>query len=295
MVRLSARWRPLPALLVLLAASLADVVAVRAQSETPELALRPDSAPRPEAVHCVHGCPVGASPRNDLIVRPIYALSSNDDTKFADWAAYRVTRRTVGSGPERDWRADPLLDADDTLEPSDYRGAHARFGFDRGHQVPLASVGKTRHARYTNLLSNITPQKSALNQGAWRKLEAAEQRLARRAGIDAVYVVTGPLYERTMPVLPGADEPHRVPSGYWKVLAVSAPVLRVAAFVFDQETPRAEEICTHVVRVDEVERRSGLDLFAELDDGAERGLEAGPAHLARELGCAPTRTAASKR
>ena len=41
-------------------------------------------------IHCKHfiyGYPTGAPCSNDLIVRNIYALSSNDETKFADWVA----------------------------------------------------------------------------------------------------------------------------------------------------------------------------------------------------------------
>ena len=34
--------------------------------------------------HCLHGCPMGTAATNDLIVREIYTLSSNDRTKFAD-------------------------------------------------------------------------------------------------------------------------------------------------------------------------------------------------------------------
>jgi endonuclease G len=41
-------------------------------------------------IHCKHffyGYPTGTPPTNDLIIRDDYALSSNDETKFADWVA----------------------------------------------------------------------------------------------------------------------------------------------------------------------------------------------------------------
>lgn len=53
--------------------------------------------------HCLHGCPTGASAINDVIVREIYTLSSNDFTKQADWVAYRVTPDTIGSSGARAW------------------------------------------------------------------------------------------------------------------------------------------------------------------------------------------------
>ena len=34
-----------------------------------------------------YGCPAGAPPTNDVVVRGIYVLSSDDTTKFADWVA----------------------------------------------------------------------------------------------------------------------------------------------------------------------------------------------------------------
>ena len=101
-------------------------------------------------------------------------------------------------------------------------------------------------------------------------------------------MVTGRLYARDMPPLPEADEPRRVPSGYWKVLAVETDAdLEVAAFIVDQETPRSADICDHLTTIEEVQMRSGLDFFGSLDDAAEMGLESGPSQLRDELGCVP--------
>lgn len=168
---------------------------------------------------CLHGCPAGSPITNDIIFRNIYVLSSNDVTKFADWVAYRVTSSTIGTSQGRFLQADSLLAKNETLEGEDYDKAHATLGTDRGHQVPLASFSGTPFWEETNLLSNITPQQSALNQGAWRLLEAAVRRLAKASGNRSVYVLTGPLYERSMPQLPHADETHLIPSGYWKIIA----------------------------------------------------------------------------
>lgn len=165
--------------------------------------------------HCLHGCPIGAPGIDDIVVREIYTLASNDLTKMADWVAYRVTADSIGRSGERKWSADPWLDIEETLEPEDYEGAPAALGIDRGHQAPLAGQSGTPFATDTNLMSNITPQGSALNQGPWQRLEAQENELARTQNFG-VYVLTGPLFERVLPPMPGADERHRVPSGYWR-------------------------------------------------------------------------------
>ncbi len=73
--------------------------------------------------HFLFGYPTGTPASNDLIIRDLYALSSNDQTKFADWVAYRLTGAEVmGSlDLERDFRTDPFLEDAETLEASHRR------------------------------------------------------------------------------------------------------------------------------------------------------------------------------
>lgn len=240
------------------------------------------------STHCLYGCPLGGAPTNDLIVRDIYILSSNDRTKLADWAAYRVTKDTIGPTQPRTWKADPLLDDSETLEPDDYQGAYTTIRVDRGHQVPLASFTGTPYWRDTNYLSNITPQKSDLNQGPWQRLESAVRALAQAVDTEGVYVMTGPLYERAMPSLPNADEAHVVPSGYWKIVGTrNGSSAKIAAFIFEQETPRGENFCNQIVTVRVIEQRSDFDFFHSLDASSQNTLETGLSVLAPALGCTP--------
>ncbi len=212
-------------------------------------------------VHCLQGCPTGAPSTNDLVIREIYALSSNDQRKFADWVAYRVAKETTGSSDslQRNWKSDPVLDANETLEKQDYTGANAAHDYNRGHQAPLASFSGTVFWRSTNLLSNITPQKADLNQGAWKELESKVRHAAYHRG--ELYVITRPLYSAnvTMPVLPQADETHTVPTGYWKVVA--ADTGQITAFIFSQNTLRNADYCDHRETLAQVESQSGLNLF----------------------------------
>ena len=231
--------------------------------------------------HCLHGCPVGAPGIDDIVVREIYTLASNDLTKMADWVAYRVTPDSIGPSGDRKWSVDPWLDDDETLEPDDYDGAPKALGIDRGHQAPLAAFSGTPYAGDTNVLSNITPQGAPLNQAPWQRLEARETALAKAENV-AVYVLTGPLFERVMPPLPGADERHRVPSGYWKVIATADG--RASAFIMDTTSPRSLDHCTTRVTIEEVELRSRLAFFPRV---AKRSLR----DLSSALGCGPGRSA----
>ncbi|MEM6642423.1 MAG: DNA/RNA non-specific endonuclease [Bacteroidota bacterium] len=236
---------------------------------------------RPE-IHCEHffyGYPFGTPATNDLIIRDIYALSNNDETKFADWVAYRLSMHEVDGDlvVDRKWKADPWLDESETLEPKsgrqdDYGDANDQLETDRGHQAPLASFKGSRHASQTNYLSNITPQKSELNSGVWKDLEGRVRDIVRDVG--EVYVMTGPVYERTMRTLPEADENHRIPSGYWKIVCTEANGdIEVAAFFFDQDTPRNDKVLAHHETVDFVEQKSGLDFFWLLANDVESVLE----------------------
>ena len=191
-----------------------------------------------QEIHCKHffyGYPTGTPDTNDLIIRDCYALSSNDETKFADWVAYRLTpEETFGTlDLKRKWRTDPWLEDHETLEanPDGYKGANKAHGYERGHFAPLGSFKGSANASQVNYYSNIVPQKGALNGGPWMRLEESVRDLVHR--YRTVWVLTGPLYEEDVDPLPEANEDHIVPSGFWKVIMVNAGEIKVAGFIFD--------------------------------------------------------------
>jgi endonuclease G len=256
------------------------LILISALASAPALALEVHSS------HCLHGCPFGSPASNDLVIRENYILNNNDLTKFADWVAYKVTRDTIGRTQSRTWKADPWLAENETLEPNDYVGANAALDTERGHQAPLASFTSTETWRETNYLSNITPQQEDLNGGAWRVLEAAVRTLAGSLGVEGVYVSTGTLYESPRPSLPGADEAHIVPSGYWKIVAVeTSEVTTLAAFMFDQEYASRRSFCDALTTPSRIEDASGLTFFHELPEVDADILTADSGTLAGRLGC----------
>ncbi len=148
----------------------------------------------------------------------------------------------------------------------------------------LESPGRFKALNY---LTNITPQKADLNQGAWARLEDQERNLSKAEGVDAVYVATGPLYERNIGSLPGTNKVHTIPSGYWKVIFVgSTPVGgQYAAFIMEQSTPRAANFCHYQVTVSEIEERSGLILWSALPQDVQTGLKTEKGGLLSRFGC----------
>ncbi len=227
--------------------------------------------------HFLYGYPTGTPATNDLIIRDLYALSNNDSTKFADWVAYRLTAaEVIGTlDLQRTWRADPWLAPNETLEPlpDDYEGAFHTQQYQRGHLAPLASFKGSADASQVDYYSNIVPQKVDLNEGPWQRLEQAERDIVCAGNV--LWVMTGPLYDGPAAApLPDADEPHVVPTGFWKILAKADGGLSVAAFVFEQSTPRNDPVVNHLTTVATIESRTGLDFFRLLPDTTETKIQA---------------------
>ncbi|MAT16790.1 MAG: endonuclease [Planctomyces sp.] len=222
-------------------------------------------------IHCKHlpfGIPEGTPETNDLVFRSCYVLSSNDDTKFADWVAYRLTLTEVGGevALDRNFRADELLKPEETLEPEDYDGAFAAHTYHKGHLAPLASFKGTPYASEVNYLSNIVPQRATLNGGPWRVLEDAVRELVRVH--RTVWVITGPIYDDGESALPESDEMHLVPDAFFKVIIVEeAGETRVAAFLMEQEIPGGTHYSDCLVTIAEIQALAGITLFPEMEAG----------------------------
>ncbi|SDB35882.1 DNA/RNA non-specific endonuclease [Pseudomonas sp. NFACC13-1] len=235
--------------------------------------------------NCAVGCPSGGS--DVTLNRQAYTLNNNGSTKFANWVAYKITKETPASGRPRNWKTDPDVPADQTLNPVDYNGASVALKIDRGHQANLASMGGVSDWQTLNYLTNITPQKMDLNRGAWARLEDQERSLSKAPDVDAVYVTTGPLYEKNIGSLPGTNKVHTIPSGYWKVIFTgSTPENGLyAAFIMEQSTPRSANFCDFQVTVDEIEERSGLTLWSALPQDVQTELKAKKGQLSQKIGC----------
>lgn len=208
------------------------------------------------SVHCPTGCPENPV-HNDLVFTHLYALSNNPETKFADWVAYEVNPTNFGTTPGRVWLSDPLLDSADTLEKADYKGANkSQLQADRGHQAPLASFAGSRYWPELNHLSNITPQHKDLNQGPWKNLEEAVRKAATYR--KSLFVITGPLFNTQMPQLPDADESHRVPGGYFKVIYDLAG--NSSHFIMRQSAARRDKFCEKLISSTQMQAELNFEL-----------------------------------
>lgn len=230
---------------------------------------------------CLNGCcPDGVPNDNYLVNHSIFTLSSNKNTKLADWVSYIVEPKNLnGPSRERKWRADPNIAQDDTMSPDDYSGANAECGYSRGHQAPLGTFKNNPRWSNANYMSNITPQMAALNNGPWEKLETAERDLLSKYA--KVYVVTGPYYtNEQMCALPNASVAVIVPNGYWKVVSVvdSAGNSQSVAFAMSQKAGLKDKYCSYKTTLSTIEAKTKLNILPNKQNSNN-------IQLVKDLGC----------
>ena len=160
----------------------------------------------------------GTNVNDQLIVRPQYTLSYNQSRGTPNWVSYELDARQMVAGQDRCncFTADPNIPIAKQIFTSDYTNG----GFDRGHMTRSAdrTAGNTDNAA-TFYLTNVVPQQADLNQGVWAQFEntlADSARLGR-----AVYIVTGPLYSRSLSLQFVKNEGKvAIPDSTWKIAVI---------------------------------------------------------------------------
>jgi endonuclease G len=195
-----------------------------------------------------------------------YTLGYSEVHEQACWVQHRLTQSQLGGARyERsdDFRADPGVPSGSAL-PTAYKGS----GYDRGHLAPAADFAWSATAMSESFfMSNMCPQVPALNRGIWARLEDAVRKWAIEA--DTLWVISGPMLEANMPELPSGVA---IPKAFWKVVYDPFPVPKCAAFILPQ-AGYTGSFWDFAVAVDEVERRTGIDVLPSIADNLEEELE----------------------
>ena len=198
-----------------------------------------------------------------------YISSYNVLTKTPEWVAYELTKdETYGDAIREgkffspDERV-PLPQPDDY----DYRGS----GWTRGHLAPAADFRWSDDAMWDTFhFTNCCPQDKDLNEGMWNTLEKKCRTWARKHG--SVYIVTGPLVGDNRYGTIG-DNNVVVPDAFFKaVLTNDGKRWHTIAFVM-QNRSYNENMQKCAMSVDELEKLTGFDFFAALDDTLEAEAE----------------------
>ena len=211
----------------------------------------------------------GAPSQADVIaVRTGYVVGFNDKTHNPDWTMHRITAENL-NGPKtkrtEDFRHDPQVPRSAELE--DYRGS----GWSRGHMVPAADMKWSATAMSESfLLSNIVPQDSKNNSGAWNRIEEQVRRWAK--GEKSLWVITGPVYDKDKPTRTIGGTGVRIPDGIFKVILDETQPRKMIAFMVSNADTKARP-AELVTTVDAVEEKTGLDFFSKMPLAEQAALE----------------------
>lgn len=213
---------------------------------------------------------VAAGVPDKLIERKGYTTSYNKSTRTPNWVAWTLTKQhTYGSLQ----RMNERFEEDFAVQTpratfQDYYNSR----YDRGHMCPAGDNKWDQKAMTESfLMTNICPQNHGLNKDDWNDLEMQCRSWARRYG--EVTVVCGPLFDDDAAPRTIGKNKVRVPDGFFKVVYCSRPAPRALGFLFRNHgkgQPWRQQVCT----VDEVEERSGINFFTQLDDKIENAVEA---------------------
>lgn len=198
-----------------------------------------------------------------------FTMSFNPAMHQPNWVAWELTRDE--SQAEQFTRKDadfaPDSNVDGCAQLDDYRGS----GYDRGHMCPAGDMRwSLQGMKDCFLLTNMSPQKNALNAGAWKNLEEKCREWAVRD--SALIIICGPVLTDRLTRTIGSGVP--VPERYFKViLAPYADPVRGIAFIMPNSRVNGG-MQAAAVSIDDVEEITGFDFFSSLPDDIEAQVEA---------------------
>ncbi|CAN8140259.1 endonuclease G, mitochondrial [uncultured Thiomicrorhabdus sp.] len=200
-----------------------------------------------------------------------FMLEYSEALKNPLWVTYKVGAKKYDSGkrPSR-FTSEPF-----TLSRTEHND-YTHSGYDRGHMAPNYLIA-TRYGRQAQLdtftMTNISPQNPNLNQKSWQRLEeVVANDFSQKYG--EFWVVTGPIFDEEPKTLKHSSV--AVPAAFYKILirpGSDAQPANALAFIFPQSARKNASLSKFVSTIDDIEKRTGIDFFANLDDEFENLLE----------------------
>lgn len=222
---------------------------------------------------CEPDSPVLTTRKNNLpqasqgypINHTYYSLSYVAAHRQSEFAFYYLTPESINGGQKRtdDFRIDPKVKSNPVSST-----AYAGSGYDRGHLCPAADMSLNLTAMSeTFYMSNMSPMTPSFNRGIWASLED----WVRSAALSnkGLYVATGPILSGNCGTISGGIT---VPCTFYKIAFKDGPNPKMIGFVM-ANAGSSLALKSFTVSIDEIERRTGLDFFPQLDDSIENKLE----------------------
>ena len=235
----------------------------------------PDDETAPSNTVLFAGAPVriGAPAPNDIKVlnRGEFMIGWSPSLRHPVWAAYHVVRDARFDALKR-----PNFQKDRSVASSPAANDYARSGYDRGHLVPNRAI-VTRYGpdeqEKTFLMTNIAPQRPALNRGPWREMEQRISDLwtARYGEIWVIVGAVSPTGNRTKLENTTIDVPEQY---YMLIAAQDTEGVRALAVLLPQ-TAEVNDFPVHnIVTIKELETATGLEFFPDMPKFLARPLKA---------------------
>ncbi|NBB20466.1 DNA/RNA non-specific endonuclease [Runella sp. CRIBMP] len=242
-----------------------------------------------DSIHLLLGNPTNAqasesAPDNYLIVKPQYALSYNRAKGHANWVAWELSQKWLGSSDrQNDFRPDPVLPASwYKVTPNDYTNS----GFDRGHLCPSADrTNSVDNNSSTFVMTNMIPQAPELNREAWAYLEEyCRELVAQKYRLFIVCGTYGTGGEGSKGTLNKLDNSINVPARVYKVITIlpengtindinaNTPVIAVD---FPNKTSALQNAgwFRFITTTADIEKKTGLTFFANAPKSTQTTLQ----------------------
>lgn len=198
-----------------------------------------------------------------------YTVSYNSDYKIANWVAYELTAEEAKS--KKAERSNKFVPDPMVKGASATNEDYTRTGYDRGHLAPAGDMKwSAKSMRESFYLSNICPQKPALNRGIWKELEEQSRLWAMDNG--SLLITTGPVMGDTMKRM--GKNGVGIPDAFYKVICyTSGKKLKGIAFIFENRDYKDVSLKAMAIPIDSVETITGINFFPSISEKMQKEME----------------------
>lgn len=208
-----------------------------------------------------------------------YSILFDKDTRSPRYVAFPMYPDVLGDTKRKDaWDFDPDLNPY-SLQPDLSKTYRGNGSWSRGHMLASGSRTASRELNKTTFyFTNMVPQNQSQNAGQWAQLEEQERTWCRQQSLyDTLYVVCGPVYDRTPLRLTrdrsgnGVAIPDKTfkvflrqekRTGNWYSIGFIMPNAKIPGKFRDYSTTVAD-----------VERATGLEFFTHLPKDKAVGIK----------------------
>jgi endonuclease G len=199
-----------------------------------------------------------------------YSVGYSETRRDPLWVAYHLFPETTDPNDPRP--SSFTTDTRTTAQVADSCYTHS--GFDRGHNVANHAMD-SRYGKdgqdQSFLMSNVCPQQACLNRETWEAMEKVESETYAQA--SHIWTVTGPIFGSSPAIINCQVE---VPDEFYKIIlridANGNP--QVLPIVMNQDVKGTHTIREFITTVDDIESRTGLDFFPDMNGTVQAAMEA---------------------